>query len=147
MIDEHDLPIDPELEELDEYLRLQRQVYELEDRISSKEMSLEDQLRSSLIREAEQRILIRKIVIGICVVVLVFMGFLGLHATHQVQSQWFWNLTIPQAYLIALLVAPIASISVVTVALLVGAFRQFREGDSSSLTGAVSDWTKAGIGQ
>lgn len=124
--------------------QLRERLSDLEERVSSGEMSLEDQLRTLLIREAEQRIQIRQFVLIIGVVVLVLMAILGAHAMHKVMLGSL--LTVPRSYAIALIIAPVASITTITVALLVGAFRRFKESDADSLAGVAVDATKAGMG-
>lgn len=142
-----DKPLIPTISETvgpEELNQLREKLYELEDRVSSKEMSLEDQLRTLQIRETEQRIQIRQLVLIIGVAVLVVMAILAAHSMHKVM--WGHILTVPRSYAIALIVAPIASITTITVALLVGAFRRFRESDADAIPGLATEVTKAGFG-
>jgi len=142
-----DKPLIPTVSEtvgLDELNQLREKLYELEDRVSSKEMSLEDELRTLQIRETAQRIQIRQFVLFIGVAVLVVMAFLAAHFMHKIM--WGHLLTVPRSFAVALIVAPIASITTVTVALLVGAFRRFKESDADVVPGLATEVTKASFG-
>ncbi|MVO18131.1 hypothetical protein [Parasedimentitalea huanghaiensis] len=118
---------------------------ELEDKVDAREASLEDQLRTLQIREAEQRIQIKQLVLVISVSVLVVMTYLILHAMHKVMMGPV--LTVPRIYAMSLILAPVASITTITVALLVGSFRRFKPSDSDALVGMATEAAKAGAGQ
>ena len=82
-------------------------------------------------REFGQRYIIRwiAVVVGVCVII-------GMAAalTHLVHSA-FWGpfLFVSPAFAVAMIVAPITSITAITVALFVGAFRKFEDKDLETL--------------
>ena len=142
-----DKPLIPTVSETvgpDELNQLREKLYELEDRVSSKEMSLEDHLRTLQIRETEQRIQIRQLVLIIAVFVLLFMAYIAVHGMFKAMLGPF--LTVPSTYAIALIVAPLASITTISVALLVGAFRRFKQSDADAIPGLATEVAKTGLG-
>lgn len=140
-------PLIPQVSEEDatkELNRVRDNLLALEARVAAKEMSVSDHLRNIEIKEAEQRIEIRQFVLIICVSVIVFMGILAAHTSHRVMVEWV--LTVPRSYAIAVVVAPIVSITTITVALLFGAFRRFKASDLDHLPTVVGEAAKIGSG-
>lgn len=87
-------------------------------------------------REAGQRYWLRWIAAVVGVVVIVLMVALLSHLTHKV----FWGpvLLVNRAFSVAMIVAPITSITAITVALFVGAFRRFEEKDVETVGSGVA---------
>ncbi|MDF1620943.1 hypothetical protein [Pseudothioclava nitratireducens] len=82
-------------------------------------------------KESGQRFWIRWIAVGVGVAVILAMSALLTHLVHEV----FWGpfLVASPAFAVAMLVAPITSITAITVALFVGAFRKFDDKDMETL--------------
>jgi hypothetical protein len=94
--------------------------------------------RENLNREADQRYWLRWAVVGLAVLVIVGMGGLLIHVSH-------WLPKDPNAIgaVIALHVAPIASMTTLAIALLVAAFRGFKDGDEKSSADVANTSIKA----
>ncbi|WP_282093427.1 hypothetical protein [Epibacterium ulvae] len=56
-------------------------------------------------------------------------------------------LTVSSSYAIALFIAPIASITTITVSLMIGTFRRYNDKDTEGLAGAAFEASKAASGQ
>ncbi|WPZ30776.1 hypothetical protein T8A63_07375 [Sulfitobacter sp. OXR-159] len=103
-------------------------------------LEAERALRKLLTREAGQRYWLRWIAVGAGCLVIVGMASLLWHLAHIV----FWGpfVLVGPAFSVAMLVTPILSITTITVALFVGAFRKFEDKDidtmSSGIAGAAS---------
>lgn len=87
-------------------------------------------------REVAQRVWVRIFVSVLAALVIVAMFVAFYHILHHVFG--FRYLMLNSGALIALVVAPIASISGVTIALLVGAFRGFKDVDAAAAGAAVA---------
>lgn len=141
---EIDPPVDPGQSEtpvtdarIDE---LQSRIAALEEKLDLQSLSADAEQRELLQREIKQRINIRRWVSFLAVIVLIFMGFVLWYATHRYLG--YPNSQKTPAIIIALYIAPIASITTVTVMLLIGAFRRFKDDEFgpvslSSLAGSV----------
>lgn len=136
----------------DQVAFLARQVEELRLLQDQREHDLQDQERSLRIDELKQRMLFRNLVLLLAVAVVVLMALFAYAGTcivlagGKVGSFEFSLLTVPSSYAIALFVAPITSISLVSVALMVGTFRRFKDSDADTLAGVALDTTKAAVG-
>jgi hypothetical protein len=88
-------------------------------------------LRTLQKREAGQRYWLRWIAVGAGVLVILGMSALLTHLVHQT----FWGPFhfASGAFSVAMIVAPIASITAITVALFVGAFRKFEDKDMEAI--------------
>ncbi|WP_332716656.1 hypothetical protein [Pelagibacterium mangrovi] len=120
---------------------LQRRIAELEEKLEHQALSADAEQRLLLQNEIKQRIAIRRWVSRLAVVIVAFMGFVLWYATHKYLSYPLSQKT--PAIIIALYVAPIASITTVTVMLLIGAFRRFKDDEFgpvnlSSIAGEVA---------
>lgn len=76
------------------------------------------------------------------VLIIIGMGCVLSHVVHKLMS--IKTFGAGTSYIIAVYVAPIASMSGLAVALLVAAFRGFKEGDADSGTKVVSETINAG---
>jgi biotin transporter BioY len=87
-------------------------------------------------REDDQRYLLKWVAAIAGIVVIVAMGALVTHLVHHV----FWGpfLFANAAFTVAMIVAPITSITAITVALFVGAFRKFDDKDLEKVGNGVS---------
>ncbi|MGC1468390.1 MAG: hypothetical protein WA793_03335 [Sphingorhabdus sp.] len=94
--------------------------------------------RENLNREADQRYWLRWAVVILAVLVIVGMGALLVHVAH-----WLPKDTNAMGAVIALHVAPIISMTTLAIALLVAAFRGFKDGDEKSSVDAANSSVKA----
>jgi|GEM_PF-4572452 len=124
---------------------LRKRIFELEDRFAEKDTSLDDQHRRLLIREIEQKIQLRQLMVVVAIAVLIVMSLTLAHGMHKVM--WGPFLTVPRMYAVALVAAPIVSITTIMTVLLVGTFRGVKDRDSESLASAASDALRAVSGQ
>jgi hypothetical protein len=125
---------------------LQKRIAELEGKIELESLSAEGQQRQLLLREIEQRIGIRFWTSILAVVMLCLMAFVLWYATHRYLGYPASQKT--PAIVIALYVAPIASMTTITVMLLVGAFRRFKEDEFGpvNLASIAGETAKAAAG-
>ncbi len=124
-----------------------KRISDLEALKDLKSLSAEAEYKELLKNEIQQRIQIKMIVIVIAIVVLIFMGGVLTHASHTFSAKDITK--IPSTLLIVMFLAPIVSISTVTVMLLFGAFRQFKDDDLnkvniSSLAGEIAKASTGG---
>lgn len=89
-------------------------------------------------READQRFWLRNIVIAIVIVIILGMGSLLWHVAH-----WLPDDPKSMGAVIALHIAPIVSITTLSIALLVAAFRGFKDGDEKAGTAIVTEGARA----
>jgi hypothetical protein len=86
--------------------------------------------KQKLNREADQRYWLRWAAVCISVLIIIGMAFLLKHSAHEMV-----NLAIhkaPAIFFVAAYVAPILSMTTLSIALLVAAFRGFKDGDEKS---------------
>lgn len=104
----------------------------LEERLAEEQLTQEGKARDLLIKEIEQRITNRQTAITIAVVVMIFMALLLGHVTHS----FYWGpvMVVPQSVAIAMFLAPVISITTLSVVLVVGAFRHFKDRDMSNVS-------------
>ncbi|OLP57941.1 hypothetical protein BJF93_13980 [Xaviernesmea oryzae] len=110
---------------------LEARIAALEEKMDAAALSAEALHRDLLISEVKQRIRVRYFTVGIAVTVIVFMAAAMMHAAHH----YFWGafVLIPPAVAIAMFVAPLVSITTVTIMLLIGAFRRFKDDDMDNI--------------
>ncbi|SFJ56910.1 hypothetical protein SAMN03080618_03336 [Aquamicrobium aerolatum DSM 21857] len=110
----------------------ERRIADLEERLAQQQLTQEGKARDLLIKEIEQRISNRQLAILIAVVVMIFMAGVLAHATHS----FYWGrlIVVPQSVAIAMFLGPIVSITTLSVVLIVGAFRHFKEKDMSNVS-------------
>ena len=142
-------PKPPGLEDEVQFLR--ERLAELADKVDDDQVSLANQQRTLTIKELEQRIEQRQIALipGVCVMVL--MAVLAAHGMHKVLFEPRLlgvkigaYLTVPSAYAIALIIAPIVSITTIGIALLIGTFRGFKDKDTNDLPSLIVEAGKMG---
>lgn len=136
MADNGTQPVPQEMSDDDARLaasaEFERRLSEVENKLASEQLTQEGKARDLLIKEIEQRIANRHLAIAIAVVVMIFMaGILG-HATHS----FYWGrlIVVPQAVAIAMFLGPIISITTLSVVLVIGAFRHFKDKDMSNVS-------------
>lgn len=88
-------------------------------------------------READQRYSLRWLAVLACLAVIIGMGCLLWHVSHRLMTLQTFGA--PAGYIIAVYVAPIVSMTSLSVALLVAAFRGFKDGDGDAGTKAISE--------
>ncbi|MEH3090750.1 MAG: hypothetical protein PGN20_01645 [Agrobacterium cavarae] len=119
----------------------------LEAKIDEANLSGEARHRELLIQETQQRIRVRYWVVGISVAVLVFMAAILSHAAHH----YFWGpiILMPPSVAIVMFVAPIVSVSTITIFLLFGAFRRFKDDDVGDINvpSIAAEGLKASLGK
>ncbi len=110
---------------------LEARVAALELKVDEAALSAEAQHRNLLISEVRQRIRVRYFTVAVGVIVIIFMGAAMAHAAHH----YFWGpmVLIPPPVAIAMFVAPLVSITTITIMLLVGAFRRFKDDDMDNI--------------
>jgi hypothetical protein len=94
--------------------------------------------RENLNREADQRYWLRWGVVVLAVLVIVGMGCLLVHVAH-----WLPKDSTALGAVIALHVAPIVSMTTLAIALLIAAFRGFKDGDEKSSIDTANSSMKA----
>ena len=114
-----------------DYAVLRDRLEKLEQKAAGKELDAEAQHRQLLITEVRQRIDVRHWVVVIAIFVLIFMAGVLTHAAHS----YFWGpfVLVPQSLAIVMFIAPIVSITTITIMLLVGAFRRFKDDDMGKI--------------
>lgn len=123
-------PVDPDLLSETDQSRKAREA--LEHELLERELVLFDIKR----RAVSQRQTIKWIAIVAGVVVMLGMALVLWHLSHNA----FWGpfLLVSPAFSVAMVVAPIASITAITVALFVGAFRRFEDRDMEAMGNGLS---------
>ncbi len=130
-----DKPVPPPVEHLnsanDAMSELERRIARLELEGDSARLSDESTHRGLLISEVRQRIRMRYTAFGLAVVTMVFMAVTVWHTVHS----YFWGslITVPQSVAIVMFLAPITSITAITIVVLIGAFRRFRDDDMDNV--------------
>lgn len=126
---------------------LEARVAGLELKIDAASLSSEAQHRDLLISEVRQRIRVRYFAVAIALGAVMFMAVAMAHAAHH----YFWGpvVLIPPAVAIAMFVAPIVSITTITIMLLVGAFRRFKDDDMDNINvgSLAAEAAKSAIGR
>lgn len=121
-------PVDPDL--------AQGGVNQERERLELRLLEAEAQLKEHGNREAGQRYWLKWFAVLLGAIVVVAMAALLTHLVHMV----FWGpiLLARSAFSVAMIVAPIASITTITVAIFVGAFRKFEDKDVKQLKDGLS---------
>lgn len=128
-------PVPPPTDDLnlatDAMSELERRIARLELEGDNARLSDESTHRGLLISEVRQRIRMRYTAFGLAVLTMVFMGVTVWHTVHS----YFWGslITVPQSVAIVMFLAPITSITAITIVVLVGAFRRFRDDDMDNV--------------
>jgi len=112
------------------------------DAIEFRLLKADAKARESVIREADQRYWLRWFAVVVVSVIIVGMGFLLIHVAH-----WLPLDGRAIGAVIALHLAPIASMTALAIALMVAAFRGFKDGDEKAgATIAAGALKASGIG-
>ncbi len=112
---------------------------------AAKALSAEDEYNKLLRHEVLQRIIMRYAVMVIAVIVISIMVFFATYVLFQ--YVFFPIVYVAPTVTIALYVAPVVSISTVTIMLLIGAFRRFKDDDIEQVNSqAVIEAAKAMTG-
>jgi hypothetical protein len=94
--------------------------------------------RENLNREADQRYRLRWIAVGLVILIIAGMGGLLAHVAH-----WLPRETNAMGAVIALHLAPIVSMTTLAIALLVAAFRGFKDGDEKAGAAIATEGARA----
>ncbi|WP_273283207.1 hypothetical protein [Pseudooceanicola atlanticus] len=123
-------PVDPDLSQRDPTRDKRREELEFEL------LEAEAKLKQLAHREIGQRYVIKWVAVVSGVLVIIGMACALTHLVHKV----FWGPFVfaSPAFTVAMIVAPIASITTITVALFVGAFRRFEDKDLESFGNGVN---------
>lgn len=99
--------------------------------------------KEDLNREADQRFWLRNLAIFVCICLIVFMATLLWHGGYHYFSGDYSKK--PPVHIVAIYIAPIISMTTVTIAVLVAAFRGYKDADVSDGIGAATSAAKSGI--
>lgn len=99
--------------------------------LEATELGADAEIRKSDLADRWQRRWIRWIAIAVGVLVIIGLSSLLYHLTHNVFNGTSGSL--PASVLVAVFVAPIISITTITVFLFLGAFRRFKDNDLDKL--------------
>lgn len=100
--------------------------------------------KENLNREADQRYYLRWLAVLVGLVIIALMGGMLWHMTHQIFFGPF--LAVSSSYAMTLVIAPIVSMTTITITLFVAAFRGFKKDDEESAASAMTDSAKAVTG-
>lgn len=110
---------------------LKLRVADLEAAASFGQLDSENQYRDLLISEVRQRIRMRYAVSWLALFVILMMAGFAAHAVHKYFIGPF--VVIPPSLAIVLFLAPATSITAITITLLVGVFRRFKDDDMEKI--------------
>jgi NADH:ubiquinone oxidoreductase subunit K len=96
-------------------------------------------------KEDSQRYLLKWLAVGLAILVILGMSLALYHMAHLATSPAI-QYTSP-SFAVAMIVAPVASISAITIAVLVGAFRRFDSKDFENTTGVATNTASIFSGQ
>jgi len=113
-----------------------------EEKVAKELLKYAEKLDAIAEREANQRYLIRWASAAVCGIVLLGMGIVLYFAYQKILFPPY--IEISTAYVAAVFVAPMVSITTVTIALLIAAFRKFRNEDETSGVSAVASAARTG---
>lgn len=100
--------------------------------------------KENLNREADQRFNLRRLAVAVGVLLIIGMGVMLCHVSHAIFTPSYFEK--PSMYIVAALVAPILSMTTVSIALLVAAFRGFKDSDGNDSVAMTTDVARsAGI--
>lgn len=105
-------------------------------------LEAEAKAKEHINREADQRYWLRWLAVVACVSIIVGMGWMLSHVVHTLMTMKAFGAG--SGYIIAVYVAPIVSMSGLSIALLVAAFRGFKDGDGDTGTKAITETAKVG---
>lgn len=131
-------PIDGRMDNLESRLSA------IEADSTSRALSAEDKYNRLLYHEVFQRICMRYAAIFIAIIVITIMVLFACN----VLSRYFFGpfIFIPPAIAVAIFVAPIVSVSAITIMLMIGAFRRFKDDDIEQVNAqAIVEAAKFGL--
>ena len=136
--DSEEIPTDADVRNsLRKIEALEQQIFKLQSFIQGKALTSDDIERNLRNEEIAQRIKLRSKISDLSIAVVIAMALLvllGLYLVFCVTPLFGGKvLTVPSGYAIALYIAPLTSISAITVGLLVGAFRRFKDDDIGTM--------------
>lgn len=105
-------------------------------------LEAEAKAKEHLNREGDQRYWLRWLAVAVCVAIMVGMGTMLWHVAHKLMTLKTFGAS--TSYIIAVYVAPIISMTTLAIALLVAAFRGFKDGDGDTSAKAMSEGAKIG---
>lgn len=105
-------------------------------------LEAEAKAKEDVNREADQRYMLRWIAVAATLSIIIGMGCVLGHVVHKLMTLKTFGAG--TAYIIAVYVAPIVSMSGLSIALLVAAFRGFKDGDGDTGANAVAEGLKVG---
>ncbi len=120
-------------------------ITDLSDRLNEIELRLLDagaRAKENLNREADQRYWLRWLAVSVCTLMIAGMGVLLWHAAHSYLLPVYTEFS--SSYIVAVYLAPIVSMTSLAIALLVAAFRAFKDSDGSSVAMAATETAKVG---
>jgi len=127
-------PPPPPPEELtDVFEGLKLRISQLEQTAELGKLDSESKYRDLLISEVRQRIRMRYAVSGLATVTIILMAAYAAHAVHSYSYFVGPLVLISPSLAIVLFLAPVTSVTAITIALLVGAFRRFRDDDMEKI--------------
>lgn len=103
-------------------------------------LEAEAKAKEGLNSEADQRYWLRWIAVFSCLVIIVTMCVLLSHVAHKLMTLGTFGTS--TAYVVAAYVAPIVSITSLSIALLIAAFRGFKDGDGEAGAKAIGEGGK-----
>lgn len=131
----------------DDLNELEKRIAALELQKEAGALGAEAQIRELLKKEIQQRIRIRWIAIAFAILVIFFMAYL---VCHYLDAFFLFGKlsTLPTAVAIALFLAPVISITTVTVIIALGAFRKFKDEDigAAGVANLAAEGIKASVG-
>jgi hypothetical protein len=103
-------------------------------------LEAEAKAKEHLNREADQRYFLRWLAVASCLAIIIGMGYLLSHVVHKLMTLNTFGA--PSAYIVAVYVAPIVSMSTLSISLLIAAFRGFKDSDGETSAKAIGEGTK-----
>ncbi|OAO02591.1 hypothetical protein A8B75_11660 [Sphingomonadales bacterium EhC05] len=110
--------------------------------IALRSLDADAKAKENVNREANQRYYLRWLAVIASLLIMSGMGWMLSHVVHKLMSLRTFGT--PSAYIIAIYVAPILSMTGLSIALLVAAFRGFKDGDGDTGAKALSEGAKMG---
>jgi hypothetical protein len=140
------LPVDSPSSTPDERETLLKRIIALETAAENATLTAEADHRQLIISEIRQRIRMRYTAVTISVLVIIGMALAVAHLLHRLFVGPI--VLVPQSVVIAMFVGPVLSVSAITITLMVGAFRRFKDDDMDNINVAslAVEAAKSGLG-
>jgi hypothetical protein len=135
------------IEDNDSICKFESRIQRLEMELENRKLNQESAQRDLLIKEIKQRILLRNFAAALGVIIIVVMAIILGHTVHRYTVGPF--IVVSPAIAIAMFVGPITSITTITIMLLIGSFRRFKDDDMENVNvpSLFLEATKAGLGK